>query len=58
MERCFGLKDNVIIMIGATAHLITRIIFAAANQPYLFYVGMYDCLYFACKVTVDVRNKR
>ncbi|XP_073973441.1 proton-coupled folate transporter isoform X2 [Rhodnius prolixus] len=39
MERCFGLKDNVIIMIGATAHLITRIIFAAANQPYLFYVG-------------------
>lgn len=39
MERCFGFKDNIIIMIGASAHFITRIIFAAANQPYLFYVG-------------------
>ncbi|KAK9501064.1 hypothetical protein O3M35_002178 [Rhynocoris fuscipes] len=39
MERCFGFRDNLIIMIGASAHLITRIIFSLAEESYLFYIG-------------------
>lgn len=39
MTKLCGLKDSVIVLIGAPAHAIARVIFALAEVPWLFYFG-------------------
>lgn len=40
MSKLLGLRDTVIIAIGALAHASGRIVFALTTIPELFYVGM------------------
>lgn len=44
MSRLLGLRDTVIIMIGAIAHTAARIFYVTAQVPYVFYIGMYNKL--------------
>ncbi|XP_034240532.1 proton-coupled folate transporter-like isoform X1 [Thrips palmi] len=39
LTKLCGLKDSVIVLIGAPAHAIARVIFALAEVPWLFYFG-------------------
>lgn len=39
LTKLCGLKDSVIILMGAPAHAIARVIFAVAEVPWLFYFG-------------------
>nr|CAD7407554.1 unnamed protein product [Timema poppensis] len=39
MSRVFGLKDTVMVMVGAVAHASARIVFGLAEVPWLFYLG-------------------
>lgn len=40
MSKSLGLRDTVIIAIGALAHASGRVVFALTTIPELFYVGM------------------
>lgn len=40
MSKLLGLRDTVIIAIGALAHASGRVVFALTTIPELFYVGM------------------
>lgn len=39
MNKLFHWSDTTIAMVGAVAHIIARIFFAAAQLPWVFYVG-------------------
>ncbi|XP_060521587.1 probable peptidoglycan muropeptide transporter SLC46 isoform X2 [Cylas formicarius] len=39
LSRVFGIKDTVIIMIGAVAHSVGRIFYITADAPLVFYIG-------------------
>lgn len=39
MSKVFGLRDTVIIMVGAAAHSIGRIFYAEAQVTWVFYIG-------------------
>lgn len=39
LSKVFGLKDTIIVMIGASAHAIARLFYGFAETPVLFYVG-------------------
>ncbi|XP_054277315.1 proton-coupled folate transporter [Macrosteles quadrilineatus] len=39
LGKMFGLRDTVIVMIGAASHCVARVVYALASQPVVFYVG-------------------
>lgn len=40
LTKLLGMKDSVIVLMGAPAHALARVIFALAQVPWLFYLGM------------------
>ncbi|XP_026284774.1 proton-coupled folate transporter isoform X1 [Frankliniella occidentalis] len=39
LTKLCGLKDSVIVLMGAPAHAIARVVFAVAEVPWIFYLG-------------------
>jgi len=39
MGKLLGIEDTKMIMVGATAHALARVVFALAEVSWLFYVG-------------------
>jgi PCFT/HCP family folate transporter-like MFS transporter 1/3 len=39
MGKLLGMRDTTMVMVGATAHALARVVFAIAEVSWLFYVG-------------------
>ena len=39
LTKLLGMKDSMIVLLGAPAHALARVIFALAEVPWLFYFG-------------------
>jgi hypothetical protein len=39
MGKLLGMGDTAMIMVGSTAHALARVVFAVAEDSWLFYVG-------------------
>jgi PCFT/HCP family folate transporter-like MFS transporter 1/3 len=39
MGKLLGMRDTTMVMVGATAHALARVVFAVAEVSWLFYVG-------------------
>ncbi|XP_063222352.1 probable peptidoglycan muropeptide transporter SLC46 isoform X2 [Bacillus rossius redtenbacheri] len=39
MNKVLGLRDTVMVLVGAAAHALARVVFGLAEVPWLFYVG-------------------
>ncbi|KAK3914808.1 Proton-coupled folate transporter [Frankliniella fusca] len=39
LSKLFDLKDSTIVLLGAPAHAIARVVFAVAELPWIFYLG-------------------